>query len=156
MSKFSYAWVSLNIDEKAAQQYCFLKVQKFYHILSIISLSLRLIEEKTMGVEDQSKFSNVLKEIISKTFAVKEKYSDIMNSILLKAYKYEEYMFDKNINTSVQNYINAIIIKHYLLTGIIAIASHKYTLGLDYPPFSTCLVFIIRYRGDSKYSTEYL
>ncbi|KAI9296054.1 hypothetical protein K502DRAFT_364507 [Neoconidiobolus thromboides FSU 785] len=95
----------LNLEKykKIIQQYCFLKLQEFYYIISTIFFDLRLIKErKVEEAKDQIKFSCILKKLSLKIFRVKERYTTIMNNFL-------PAINDQDLKLTVEDYQGCII-----------------------------------------------
>ncbi|KAI9295031.1 hypothetical protein K502DRAFT_324544 [Neoconidiobolus thromboides FSU 785] len=195
--KFSNYKFNFSKNDKEIQQYCFLKLQEFYYILSTLFFDLRLIkEESTRQREDQLKFDNILKKLSFKVLVIKEKYTRILDDLIVKVdsqgligfikeyqyciihffhqvnfyiytiqfniskekkiYEMQEYTTGKNISINTSYHIENILLKCYLAIDSAVMNCHNYTLAFDCPLVSTCLIFMMRFGGNSEENLIYV
>ncbi|KAI9299052.1 hypothetical protein K502DRAFT_345474 [Neoconidiobolus thromboides FSU 785] len=72
-------------DDKGIQQYIFLKLQEFYYIISTIFFDLKLVKE--MAIKERKsllKVDDLLIKLAFKAVAVNERYTKVMDNILIK------------------------------------------------------------------------
>ncbi|KAI9291333.1 hypothetical protein K502DRAFT_368536 [Neoconidiobolus thromboides FSU 785] len=137
---------------------------KFNNLLKRLSFKLFLVKDKYTAVMD-----DILPFVDNQTLkATIKDYQDCINYFFhhinfwvysiqfnvskeRKIYEHEEFEGSKIINKKVSDYVKTILNQCYSVIDSAIIIPHRYTLTLDCPLISTCLVFMVRYgRNDNK------
>ncbi|KAI9291468.1 hypothetical protein K502DRAFT_352963 [Neoconidiobolus thromboides FSU 785] len=142
---------------------------KLQGILKKISFKIFAVKERYVGI-----MQDILLKI--KDQSLKTILNDYQNSIAYffqhinfcihsiqfniskekKLYEMNEYGVDTNMYTDRPTRIKTILKQCYSVIDSTIANNHKYTLTLDCPIVSTCLVFIIRYGGYTEENIRYI